>query len=139
VWNGTCCADSWQSRRGVSLIPIFNCQTASARRVYPVRAKYDQPRVITRILCGAGYAVILSLTPRSFEGMERRVAHHSSALCGAACVLADAHAPRRSIAAFLSLGAVLPGADGGLAANRYPGSFRRPSSAPRPAIKGSPS
>ena len=27
---------------------------------------------------------------------------------------------------------------GGLAANRYPGSFRRPSSTPRPAIEGSP-
>jgi len=46
---------------------------------------------------------------------------------------------RRSTCGFSVPGAVLPGADGGPSALPDPGGFRRPSSAPRPAIEGSPS
>jgi len=56
--------------------------------------------------------------------MERRVAHRSVRAWGAACVSGkDAHALRRSTCGFSVPGTVLPGADGGLAANRIRAAF----------------
>jgi hypothetical protein len=51
---------------------------------------------------------------------------------------APALAPRRSAAAILGLGTVLPGPDGEAFAPPDPPGFRPGSSGPRPALKGGP-
>jgi len=71
--------------------------------------------------------------------MERRVAQPLAFRLAAGARLAiDALATRRSTAAFLSPGPYFRMPTGGLFALPDPGGFRRPSSAPRPAIQGSP-
>ena len=63
------------------------------------------------------------LSPASREGMERRAAPLKSTPCGAARLERRARASRRSIAAILHPGAVLPGADGAILAALVPAAF----------------
>ena len=105
------------------------------RRACPARAKAS---VIARILCGAGYAVVFpALAGTSFspgpnaEGVERRAALPSFVLPRP--LLENAGASRRSTAAISVPRGRSFRTRTGPSWVPDPGSFRRPSSAPRPA------
>ena len=93
-----------------------------------------------RILCGAGCAVFPFRPPRQTPrgwSAARRI--HSTHALRRARPWRRTRAPRRSIAAISVPGTTLPRAEGPVFPGPDPGSFRRPSSASRPAIQGSPS
>ncbi len=105
----------------------FNCQTALANAPPPVffveapgRPVFHHPSHMRGD--GAPYGATSSPTP------------YAALTC-----LCDRHVRHTALHRGFSVpGTVLPGADGRPYGQLYPGSFRRPSSTPRPAIQGGP-